>query len=204
MRPKVTSAIRTFGPSPPSARHASETSALETCGPTCLFHLGSRVTPSVERSTMSASHDAIVIGGGHNGLTCACYLAKAGMKVLVLEKHASIGGMTNTEELTLPRVQVGQSRLRLPAGQRLTGASGTGVGSLRIRAAPSGGLLFARLPGRHLAQRIQRHHAVLRPHRALLGGRRRRLPTTLPQLLIRNSMSSPRPSILRRSRPPNN
>ncbi len=51
---------------------------------------------------MSASHDAIVIGGGHNGLTCACYLAKAGMRVLVLEKHSSIGGMTNTEELTLP------------------------------------------------------------------------------------------------------
>jgi phytoene dehydrogenase-like protein len=51
---------------------------------------------------MSTSHDAIVIGGGHNGLTCACYLARAGMKVLVLEKHSSIGGMTNTEEMTLP------------------------------------------------------------------------------------------------------
>jgi beta-carotene ketolase (CrtO type) len=51
---------------------------------------------------MSHSHDAIVIGAGHNGLTCACYLAKAGLKVLVLEQYHTIGGMTVTEEETLP------------------------------------------------------------------------------------------------------
>ena len=51
---------------------------------------------------MPSKYDAIVIGSGHNGLTCACYLAKAGFKVLVLEQYHSIGGMTNTEELTLP------------------------------------------------------------------------------------------------------
>ena len=51
---------------------------------------------------MTSAHDAIVIGAGHNGLTCACYLAKAGMKVLVLEQYPSHGGMTNTEEVTLP------------------------------------------------------------------------------------------------------
>jgi beta-carotene ketolase (CrtO type) len=51
---------------------------------------------------MSTQYDAIVIGAGHNGLTCACYLAKAGLKLLVLERYHDIGGMTLTEELTLP------------------------------------------------------------------------------------------------------
>ena len=51
---------------------------------------------------MAATYDAIIIGSGHNGLTCACYLAKAGLKVLVLERSHVFGGMTNTEEVTLP------------------------------------------------------------------------------------------------------
>jgi phytoene dehydrogenase-like protein len=51
---------------------------------------------------MPRPHDAIVIGAGHNGLTCACYLAGAGLKVLVLEQYHTVGGMTVTEEETLP------------------------------------------------------------------------------------------------------
>ncbi|MDA4130191.1 MAG: NAD(P)/FAD-dependent oxidoreductase [Thaumarchaeota archaeon] len=50
----------------------------------------------------SKDFDVIVIGAGHNGLTCASYLAKAGMTVLVLEQYKSVGGMTLTEEITLP------------------------------------------------------------------------------------------------------
>jgi len=47
---------------------------------------------------MAQSYDAIVIGGGHNGLACAAYLAKAGRKVLVLEQRYLVGGAAVTEE----------------------------------------------------------------------------------------------------------
>ena len=40
----------------------------------------------------------IVIGAGHNGLTCACYLARAGLKVLILERRGVVGGAAVTEE----------------------------------------------------------------------------------------------------------
>src|SRR5262249_36319151 len=43
--------------------------------------------------------DAIVIGAGHNGLVTACYLARAGKKVLVLERRPVVGGACVTEEV---------------------------------------------------------------------------------------------------------
>lgn len=43
--------------------------------------------------------DAIVIGGGHNGLVCAAYLARAGKRVCVLERRHVLGGCATTEEL---------------------------------------------------------------------------------------------------------
>jgi len=49
-----------------------------------------------------ADSDVIVVGGGHNALVCAAYLAEAGVSVTVLEGRDVLGGNTVTEELTLP------------------------------------------------------------------------------------------------------
>jgi phytoene dehydrogenase-like protein len=46
----------------------------------------------------SETYDALIIGGGHNGLTCGAYLARGGMKVKVLEARHVIGGAAVTEE----------------------------------------------------------------------------------------------------------
>jgi phytoene dehydrogenase-like protein len=46
----------------------------------------------------SQRYDALIIGGGHNGLVCAAYLGAAGLKVLVLERRAVVGGAAVTEE----------------------------------------------------------------------------------------------------------
>ena len=40
-------------------------------------------------------YDVIIIGGGHNGLVCASYLAKRKYKILILEKNSEIGGLAN-------------------------------------------------------------------------------------------------------------
>jgi phytoene dehydrogenase-like protein len=47
---------------------------------------------------LTKSYDALIVGGGHNGLVCAFYLARAGLKVRVLERRAVIGGACVTEE----------------------------------------------------------------------------------------------------------
>ncbi|HYY08777.1 MAG TPA: NAD(P)/FAD-dependent oxidoreductase, partial [Actinomycetota bacterium] len=48
---------------------------------------------------MASSYDAIVVGAGHNGLTAAFYLARAGLRTLVLERREVVGGACVTEEI---------------------------------------------------------------------------------------------------------
>jgi phytoene dehydrogenase-like protein len=51
-----------------------------------------------ERAANGAAYDALIIGGGHNGLTCSAYLAAAGLRVVVLERRSVVGGAAVTEE----------------------------------------------------------------------------------------------------------
>lgn len=46
---------------------------------------------------MANEYDALVIGGGHNGLVSAAYLARSGARTLVLESRGSVGGAATTE-----------------------------------------------------------------------------------------------------------
>ena len=47
---------------------------------------------------MSNTYDAIVVGGGHNGLVAAAYLARSGARTVVLEGRRTLGGAATTEQ----------------------------------------------------------------------------------------------------------
>ena len=47
---------------------------------------------------MTKKYDALIIGAGHNGLVCAFYLARAGLKVRIVERRDVVGGAAVTEE----------------------------------------------------------------------------------------------------------
>jgi len=48
---------------------------------------------------MTKQYDAIIVGGGHNGLTAAGYLGRVGYKTIVLERLSQVGGAVVTEEI---------------------------------------------------------------------------------------------------------
>ena len=47
----------------------------------------------------SNTYDAVIVGGGHNGLVAACYLARAGFNVCILERYKDVGGAAFSEEI---------------------------------------------------------------------------------------------------------
>ena len=65
---------------------------------------------------MNRTYDVIVVGGGHNGLTCAAFLARTGKRVLVVERREVVGGYCTTEETVparrSPRTEIRSTTMR--------------------------------------------------------------------------------------------
>ena len=83
--------VAAFFLSPLSSAITGEITYVD-CGFSTVAAVGRSVTQPGDR------FDAVIIGGGHNGLTCAAYLAAAGMTVCVVERRAVVGGAAVTEE----------------------------------------------------------------------------------------------------------
>src|SRR5687767_6832675 len=65
----------------------------------CCSVVGDTTARALVSQCPDVRYDAVIIGGGHNGLTAAAYLARAGRKVLVLERRHLVGGAAVTEEV---------------------------------------------------------------------------------------------------------
>ncbi|MGH8851782.1 MAG: phytoene desaturase family protein [Casimicrobiaceae bacterium] len=59
---------------------------------------GADPSPRAAAPRLEDRYDAVIIGGGHNGLVCACYLAGSGLSVAVFERRGIVGGAAVTEE----------------------------------------------------------------------------------------------------------
>ena len=91
--------------------------------------------------------DAIVVGGGHNGLICATYLGQAGLRTLLLEKRETVGGTIATSEVA-PSARV--PTLAHTVG-RLTASVARELGLI------GHGLRLVRIPHPEAAGRDRRH-----------------------------------------------
>src|SRR6185437_6598894 len=61
------------------------------------YHHGSPADPSTEEKFVAAQWDVVIVGGGHNGLVAAAYLAKSGLRTLVCERREIVGGAAVSE-----------------------------------------------------------------------------------------------------------
>jgi phytoene dehydrogenase-like protein len=78
--------------------HAREENIMSINQPAARSSLGMIGLPMPAKELAATVWDVVIVGGGHNGLTCAAYLAKAGKRVLVLEARARLGGACTLEE----------------------------------------------------------------------------------------------------------
>ena len=78
---------------------------------------------------MAESFDAVIVGGGHNGLVAAAYLARAGRRVLVLERRDRVGGASETADLGGVRVPAGEPVQPAASAAAATASARTAIGT---------------------------------------------------------------------------
>lgn len=95
------------------------------------------------------NYDAVVIGGGHNGLVTGIILAKAGWSVLVVERNDTVGGAIRTEEVTLPgfRHDLFATNLNLFAGSAFFDEHGDELSEHGLEFVPSAKPFASVFPG---------------------------------------------------------
>mmetsp|Transcript_79622 Transcript_79622/g.234158 ORF Transcript_79622/g.234158 Transcript_79622/m.234158 type:complete len:841 (+) Transcript_79622:58-2580(+) len=97
MRPAYPSRYTFTEVDPPASSHTTEVTEDKV-----IERVGRKYASSPSEAcgqAKSSEYDAIIIGGGHNGLITAAYLAKAGLSTLVLERRDLVGGAAVTEEI---------------------------------------------------------------------------------------------------------
>lgn len=68
-------------------------------GDDCRIHASTQLLRRKGSRVKTNTYDALIVGGGHNGLVAACYLAKAGFSVCILERYREVGGAAFTQEI---------------------------------------------------------------------------------------------------------
>ena len=145
-------------------------------GGTVIFKLPAAAPRLVRHNKLMAQpYDAVIVGGGHNGLVTAAYLARAGRKVLVLERRELVGGCAVTEEIW-PGYRVSTAAyLDQPACRSASSANSTCRASATSVDAKDPAFFSPFPDGRHFFMWQDRASARWKRSRKFSAARRRRL-----------------------------
>ena len=157
---------------------------------------------------MRRSYDAVIVGGGHNGLVAAAYLARAGWEVLLVERNEEVGGAVASAEATAPGYvhDLYATNMNLFLGSAVFAELGEEPGRPGPRVRGHRQALLQRLPGRQEPARLERPGADPggdrrpRRRRRVRAGTASPPPTTASRRASSSSTAPSSPRLPRRAR----